>query len=83
MIMVYPLYLHQMDRVLYGVVWSASPAAELVTVMFMGAIIDRYGRKPVLNGGLLIGTAMMFCMAATRDRWSSASSTHSTASRRA
>ena len=67
MIMVFPLYLMQLDRVLYGVVWSASPAAELVTVIFMGAIIDRYGRKPVLSGGLALGTAMMFCMAATRD----------------
>jgi len=67
MIMVFPLYLMQLDRVLYGVVWSASPAAELVTVIFMGGIIDRYGRKPVLRGGLALGTAMMFCMALTRD----------------
>jgi MFS family permease len=67
MIMVFPLYLKHMDRVLYGVVWSASPAAELVTVIFMGAIIDRYGRKPVLRCGLALGTAMMFCMAGTRD----------------
>jgi MFS family permease len=67
MIMLFPLYLHQMDRVLYGVVWSASPAAELVTVVFMGGFIDRYGRKPVLNGGLALGTAMMFCLAVTRD----------------
>jgi MFS family permease len=66
MIMVFPFYLLQLDRVLYGVVWSASPAAELVTVIFMGAIIDRYGRKPVLSGGLVLGTTMMFLMAATR-----------------
>jgi len=65
MIMVFPLYLHDLDRVLYGVVWSASPAAELVTVSIMGGIIDRYGRKPILIGGLLIGTAMMFCMASS------------------
>jgi len=64
MIMVFPLYLH-LDRVLYGVVWSASPAAELVTVIFMGAIIDRYGRKPVLTGGLILGTGMMFSMSLT------------------
>jgi MFS family permease len=48
-------------------VWSASPAAELVTVVLMGGFIDRYGRKPVLNGGLALGTAMMFLMAATRE----------------
>jgi MFS family permease len=67
MIMVFPLYLHRLDRVLYGFVWSASPAAELVTVVLMGGFIDRYGRKPVLNGGLALGTAMMFLMAATRE----------------
>jgi MFS family permease len=67
MIMVFPLYLHSLDRVLYGVVWSASPAAELVTVSIMGGIIDRWGRKPVLTGGLLLGTAMMFMMALTQD----------------
>jgi len=67
MIMVFPLYLIHLDRVLYGLVWSASPAAEFVTVIFMGAIIDRYGRKPVLSGGLVLGTAMMFCIATTRD----------------
>jgi len=67
MIMVFPLYLHHLDRVLYGFVWAASPAAELVTVIFMGAFIDRYGRKIVLNYGLLIGTVMMFCIALTRD----------------
>ena len=67
MIMVFPLYLDKLDRVLYGVVWSASPAAELVTVIFMGAIIDRHGRKPVLVLGLLLGTCMMFLMAVTRN----------------
>jgi MFS family permease len=67
MIMVFPLYLHHLDRVLYGVVWSASPAAELVTVTIMGGIIDRWGRKPVLAGGLLLGTGMMFCMAGTQN----------------
>ncbi len=67
MIMVFPLYLHKLDRVLYGFVWSASPAAELVTVIFMGAIIDRYGRKPVLAGGLALGTFMMFLMASTQE----------------
>ena len=50
MIMVFPLYLVHLDRVLYGFVWSASPAAELVTVIFMGAIIDRYGRRPCSGG---------------------------------
>jgi len=67
MIMVFPLYLVNLDRVLYGAVWSASPAAELVTVIIMGGIIDRYGRKIVLMGGLLIGTAMMFLMSLTPD----------------
>jgi MFS family permease len=67
MIMVFPLYLHHLDRVLYGVVWSASPAAELVTVSIMGGIIDRWGRKPVLTAGLLLGTAMMFCMATSQN----------------
>jgi MFS family permease len=67
MIMVFPLYLGYRDRVLYGVVWSTSPAAELVTVIIMGGIIDRYGRRPVLTGGLLLGTLMMFLMATTRN----------------
>jgi len=67
MIMVFPLYLLRLDRVLYGFVWAASPAAELVTVILMGAIIDRHGRKIVLSSGLLLGTTMMFLMALTRN----------------
>jgi MFS family permease len=68
MIMVFPLYLYHLeDRVLYGVIWSASPAAELVTVVIMGGVIDRWGRKPVLTIGLILGTGMMFCMSITRN----------------
>ncbi|MGQ9583275.1 MAG: MFS transporter [Thermoplasmatota archaeon] len=67
MIMVFPLYLQSLDRFLYGLVWAASPAAEFFTVIFVGAIIDRYGRKPVLMSGLALGTLMMFFIALTRD----------------
>ncbi|MEM2869189.1 MAG: MFS transporter [Thermoplasmata archaeon] len=67
MIMVFPLYLSHLDRVLYGLIWAASPGAEFFTVIFIGAIIDRYGRKIVLMSGLVLGTLMMFFIALTQD----------------
>jgi MFS family permease len=67
MIMVFPPYLKKegIGDVAYGFVWAASPAAEFFTVLLLGGMIDRYGRKPVLLSGLLLGTIAMYLMAST------------------
>ena len=49
-----PIYLNiTSGYVGYGIVAAASPLFEMGTVLFIGATVDRYGRKIVLLGGLL------------------------------
>lgn len=51
----------------YGIVMAASPLFELGTVLAIGAIVDRHGRKKVLLCGLLVGAVFLFLLAFTKD----------------
>ena len=55
-------YLTQGDLV-YSLVVSASPLLELLTVVFAGVFIDRYGRKGVLLTGLGLGALSLYGLA--------------------
>lgn len=51
----------------YSLVVTASPLLELVTVIFAGVLIDRYGRKGVLLTGLGLAAVALFGLALTTD----------------
>lgn len=55
------------DDVVYSLVITVSPLLELVTVIFAGVLIDRYGRKGVLLSGLGLGAISLYGMALTRN----------------
>lgn len=52
---------------IYSLIVTASPLLELVTVIFAGILIDRYGRKGVLLTGLGLGAISMYGLALTRN----------------
>lgn len=49
----------------YSLVVTASPLAELITVVFAGVLIDKYGRKGVLLTGLGLGAFSLYGLALT------------------
>lgn len=53
------------DDFVYSLIVTASPFTELVTVVFAGILIDRYGRKGVLLSGLGIGAIALYGLALT------------------
>jgi len=53
------------DDFVYSLIVTASPFTELVTVVFAGILIDRYGRKGVLMTGLGIGAIALYGLALT------------------
>ena len=53
----------------YSLVVTASPLLELITVVFAGILIDKYGRKGVLLTGLGIGAFSLYGLALTRNLW--------------
>lgn len=62
------IYLGIMDKLIgFAILSAASPICELCTVLFIGAAVDRRGRKAVLLSGLLVGAAFMFVLAATKN----------------
>ena len=61
-----PIYLNITKGFIgYGVVAAASPLFEMGTVLFIGAVVDRYGRKIVLVSGLLIAALFLFLLSLT------------------
>jgi len=63
-----PLYLNiTSEFVSYGVVSAASPLFEMATVLFIGATVDRYGRKIVLLSGLLGASIFLFLLSITKN----------------
>ena len=57
------------DDFVYSLVVTASPLTELITVIFAGVLIDKYGRKGVLMTGLGIGAISLYGLALTTNPW--------------
>lgn len=63
-----PLYLNITTTFIeYGIVAAASPLFEMGTVLFIGAVVDRYGRKIVLLSGLLSAAVFLFFLSLTKN----------------
>jgi len=63
-----PIYLNITTKFIgYGVVAAASPLFEMGTVLFIGAVVDRYGRKIVLLSGLLTAALFLFLLSLTKN----------------
>lgn len=61
-----PIYLGITTTYLgYGIVAAASPLFEMGTVLFIGTIVDRYGRKIILLLGLLSAGLLLFALSLT------------------
>ncbi|MGQ0535580.1 MAG: MFS transporter [Methanobacteriota archaeon] len=55
------------SRFQYGILVSAAPLAELLTVLLVGVFIDRYGRRGMLLGGLLLGGVSRYLVVLTQE----------------
>lgn len=67
-LIVLPYYLkHDVSDFMFGIIWSASPFAEMISVMFIGLAVDRFGRKKVLLAGLLTGALSLFLFGVTKN----------------
>lgn len=63
-----PIYLNITSGFIgYGIVAAASPLFEMGTVLFIGTVVDRYGRKIVLLFGLLTATLFLFFLSLTQN----------------
>lgn len=51
----------------YSLIATASPFMELITVVFAGLLIDKYGRKGVLLAGLGLGAFSLYGLALTKN----------------
>ncbi len=62
---IYAFYLGS-DVETVGLTAAASPLVEASVVLFAGMAADRYGRLPVLRGGLVAGAILLLLMSTTR-----------------
>ncbi|HVQ00325.1 MAG TPA: MFS transporter [Candidatus Thermoplasmatota archaeon] len=63
-----PIYLKITNTYIgYGIVAAASPLFEMGTVLFIGAVVDRFGRKIVLLAGLLGAAVLLFLLTLTHN----------------
>lgn len=60
-------YVSPENDLIYSLVVAASPFTELVTVVFAGVLIDRYGRKGILIAGLALGAISLYGLALTTE----------------
>ena len=68
MLISFPIYILGLKSYfLFGIVVSSSPIFELITVLLLGAYIDKHGRKRVLLLGLLVGSVALFALLLTKD----------------
>lgn len=68
MLIAFPVYIIGLKSYfLFGLVLSSSPLFELITVLGLGAYIDKRGRKRVLLMGLLVGSVALFGLLLTKD----------------
>ncbi|MCX8173247.1 MAG: MFS transporter [Thermoplasmata archaeon] len=67
-LIVLPYYLrHTVSDFMFGLIWGASPFAEMISVMFIGLAVDRFGRKRVLLVGLLTGALSLVLYGVTQN----------------
>ena len=62
----FPLYVVGNDTA-FSLVATTSPLLELITIVFAGVLIDKYGRKGVLLTGLGLGSVSLYGLALTRN----------------
>src|SRR5512136_3172418 len=63
-----PIYLNITSEFIgYGIISAASPLLEMGTVLFIGAVVDRYGRKIVLLSGLITASLLLFLLSLTKN----------------
>lgn len=68
MLAILPIYLNITTKYLgYGIVAAASPLFEMGTVLFIGAVVDRFGRKIVLLIGLASASVFLFLITLTKN----------------
>jgi len=68
MLIAFPIYILGLKSYfLFGLVLASSPLFELITVIGLGAYIDKHGRKNVLLLGLLTGSVALFGLLLTKD----------------
>jgi DHA1 family multidrug resistance protein-like MFS transporter len=68
MLIAFPIYIIGLKSYfLFGIVVSSSPIFELITVLALGAYIDKHGRKNVLLVGLLGGSLALFLLLVSKD----------------
>ncbi len=67
MLIAFPIYILGLKSYfLFGLVLASSPLFELITVIGLGAYIDKHGRKNVLLVGLLTGSLALFGLLLTK-----------------
>lgn len=67
MLTTFPLYLLLPTGFTLGLLDSIPPLLELITVLGIGAIVDRYGRRNVLLYGLVLGAIALFALVLTKN----------------
>lgn len=68
MLISFPIYILGLKSYfLFGLVLASSPLFELITVIGLGAYIDKHGRKNVLLVGLLMGSIALFGLLLTKE----------------
>jgi MFS family permease len=63
----FPDYTGIEENFKFGFLWAAGPLAEFITVLFVGNLVDRYGRRWALLAGLLGGTLSNVLIALSKD----------------
>jgi MFS family permease len=66
-VVTFAAYVSPENDLIYSLVVAASPFTELVTVVFAGVLIDRYGRKGILIAGLALGAISLYGLALTTE----------------
>ncbi|MEW5761352.1 MAG: MFS transporter, partial [Candidatus Thermoplasmatota archaeon] len=63
MVVAFPIYLSNVKGyAIFGILVSSSPFFELITVMGIATLIDKYGRRETLIYGLLLGAIALFML---------------------
>jgi|GEM_PF-815796 len=63
----FPDYTGIEENFRFGFLWAAGPMAEFVTVLFIGNLIDKYGRRWALMAGLLGGALSNLLIASSKN----------------